>query len=379
MNVNGRIGAALLAWCVGLAAAWGPGSSEVRLDVSASSQCSKEGATRTADGSHWTCRRTGGSRRWVRTPTTGRPTQRLPRSAVDRPGPGKWDVKFIYATLRDGPDSRRDTSGDIEGIANDVNRYLESQFPGHRLRYDTFAGRLDVQHIQLPVTNAELRALFVDEGWVLEEFWQSALQGAGLSWTHGMDRNLYGHNDRLYIMLLEGFRGPKFGDNGVSYEYECTDWDNNWTGISVRFLRKLDGTPCPGLVGRWLPTQRQWNSSYSASEGRIVGPWPPAELSGGYKPWGFTMIRGLIFMMMARCDKLAREIIATPTPLRPYVLRGDDDIWTSHAQFDRPIGHPGIAKLDPTHDYYFAITNGPRAGDPCYDIRFSPYWETTAG
>ena len=255
--------------------------------------CAREGTSRTIDGVRWKCQRQASGLTWIR--IQSKATQALPRSTVDRPGQNKWDVKFIYATLKNGPDSRRDVSGDIEGIANDVNRYFESQFPGHRLRYDTYAGHLDVQYIELPITNKELRKLFVDDGWILEDFWQENLQAAGLSWTHGMDRNVYGHNDRLYVMLLEGFRGPKWGDHGESYEYECTDWDNNWTGISVRFLRKLDGTPCPGQVGYWLPTKSQWAAAYSELTKQLVSPWPPPELAGSYKPWGFTMIRGLIF------------------------------------------------------------------------------------
>ena len=40
-------------------------------------------------------------------------------------------------------------------MASEVNRYFRSQFPGKQLRYDTFNGRLDVQHVQLPMTNKE--------------------------------------------------------------------------------------------------------------------------------------------------------------------------------------------------------------------------------
>lgn len=350
--------------------------------------CARVGRTRVVNGIRWRCDRQGRVLRWTRissatTSTTVKnadPVKLSPleRSKTDRPGVGQWDVKFIYATFKGGPDSRRDISGDIQGIANDVNRYFESQFPGHRVRYDTYQGRLDVQYVELPVTNKEFRSLFVDDCCILEDFFQQTLQGMGLKWTHGMDRNVYGHNDRLYVMLAEGFRGPKFGPDGP-YEYECTDWDNNWTGISVRFLRKLDGTPCPGQVGYWLPTPEQWKASYSETRREFIGPWPIPELSGAFKPWGFTIIRGLLFMMMAYCEKGAREIIKLPTPERPYVLRSNSDIWSSGSQFDRPLGHPDIAKLDPTHDYYFKITNGPRARDTCYDLQYSKYWEKIGG
>lgn len=112
-------------------------------------------------------------------PTTVPP--RLSRSKDDRPGNRDWDVKFIYATFADGVDERRDVNGSIAGIAADVNRYLETQHPGHRARYDLFEGQLDIQHVEIPMTNKAFYELFVDDGWVLEDFFQSLLNGAGLN------------------------------------------------------------------------------------------------------------------------------------------------------------------------------------------------------
>ncbi|MFZ9192746.1 MAG: hypothetical protein ACO224_08005, partial [Ilumatobacteraceae bacterium] len=137
--------------------------------------CSVVGKRRVVAGRTEVCTRVGKVRRWVAAPSTTTTTIRtttttnppttttteavdvvkpgLPRSTVDRPGSANYDVKFIYATFVDGPDEKRDTSGAIAGIAADVNRYMTTQFPGHRLRYDMFEGQLDVQYVQIPVTN----------------------------------------------------------------------------------------------------------------------------------------------------------------------------------------------------------------------------------
>ncbi|MFZ9912853.1 MAG: hypothetical protein ACO3F6_04045 [Ilumatobacteraceae bacterium] len=80
---------------------------------------------------------------------------------TDRPGAGRWDVKYLYVTFKGGPDNRRDETGEITGMASEVNRYFALQNPGYKLRYDTFEGALDVQHLPLPITNEEFRDLFL--------------------------------------------------------------------------------------------------------------------------------------------------------------------------------------------------------------------------
>jgi hypothetical protein len=203
--------------------------------------CSVVGQKRSIGGRTQICTRIGNARRWVpatnKSGTTTTTTVRtststttlvdvvkpgLPRSTVDRPGPASYDVKFIYATFVDGPDERRDSNGAIAGIATDVNRYFRTQFPGHQARYDTFDGRLDVQYVQIPVTNKAFRSYFVDDGYILEDLLQSVLNKAGLDWTHGMHEDIYGHNKRFYFMFVEGYRGVKWGPDSESYEYECT-------------------------------------------------------------------------------------------------------------------------------------------------------------
>ena len=357
----------------------------------AASTCSRVGAVRTIGGTAHVCILIGKKRIWVpksssRTTTTTTiksttPTVKpgLPRSTVDRPGNREWDVKFIYATFANGVDERRDVNGSIAGIAADVNRYFETQHPGHRARYDLFEGQLDVQHIEIPMTNkAFYEQLFVDDPGILEDYFQAILNGAGLEWKHGVYENVFGKNRRYYFMFVEGYRGKKFGDKGESYDYECTGWDNPWSGLNMRFLRRLDGRDCPGQVGYWVPA--------TDTSGRI----PPGfeELCdkgrGQCRPWGWTLLYALIQLMMLpngrdECDYVVREIMATPTPQRPYVTNPASDIWNTGSIWQYPIGHPKLATFDPLRNRYFKMANGPYVGEKCRDIQYSPMWERISG
>lgn len=314
----------------------------------------------------------------------------LERATSDRPGPHLWDVKFFYLTFKDGPDESRDTNGEIDGIAADVNRYMESQFPGHRIRYDTYGGALDIQYIKLPITNEEYYRLHTNNQGGVENMFKRVLAEAGHTWRWGSVSGELPVNSRIYYLMVEGYRGKKFGDNGESYDYECTGGDLQFDGLAIRHLRRLNGEQCPGVFGHWVPTPESWAASYSEDLQQFVTSWPPPEFpgdcigrtTGQCRPWGWTMIYHFISIMLGpygrrECDYVVNEIIATPTPLRPYVLAPPNDIWQSGSQFDRPLGHPELATLDPEHSRYFRITNGPKAGDPCRDIQYSPFWEMT--
>ncbi|MFM7963187.1 MAG: hypothetical protein ACKPBF_04350, partial [Actinomycetota bacterium] len=142
----------------------GPASSAATERPAASVACTRIGAVRKVGSQVQVCTKRARRNIWVTqkgtsstasSTTTVPAVSGLPRSAVDRPGANTADIKFIYVTFKDGPDSRRDSNGDIAGMASEVNRYYQSQFPGKRLRFDTFEGGLDVQHMQLPLSNAE--------------------------------------------------------------------------------------------------------------------------------------------------------------------------------------------------------------------------------
>jgi hypothetical protein len=101
---------------------------------------------------------------------------------------------------------------------------------------------------------------------------------------------------------------------------------------------------------------------------------------GMCRPWGWTLLYALInFMMLPNgrdeCDYVVREIIATPTPQRPYASSLYSDIWNTGSFWQYPIGHPKLATFDPLRNRYFKMTNGPYVGEKCRDIQYSPMWE----
>ena len=344
--------------------------------------CKTLGSTRVTRGVSWKCIRRGKTLRWQRTSssvpvtTTSIKPKVLERAVTDRPGAGRWDVKYLYVTFKGGPDNRRDETGEITGMASEVNRYFALQNPGYKLRYDTFEGALDVQHLPLPITNEEFRDLFLRYrpgstlGPPLEQYIETWLKGAGLEWRAVLS-GMRTENQRAYVWVVEGSRGPEFvNDRWV--KMVCNQWDNEWSSIVMRFVRDLDGNVCQPITTYWLPTDAQWKAAWSESEKRIIGAWPPTELLSQYKWWGQTIIRGLIIVLILQpgCVHVDQSTVAGF-----WDSLSEGDMLNYAAAVDRPLGHPALASLDPARKYYFKINNGPWVGDRCHDAQYSPYWE----
>jgi hypothetical protein len=363
----------------------GPGQSVAKEYPAATGQCARVGAVRTIGGAAHVCVLVGKKRIWVpktssrttttttlsTTTTTTRSTTTttvapsvtgLPRSAVDRPGANTADIKFIYVTFRDGPDSGRDSNGDIAGMASEVNRYYQSQFPGKRLRYDTFQGGLDVQHIQLPLSNAEFNRRWCfgssdspagcDRPDVLMVL-DNAFRDAGLPWEIAYNTGRWNANDRGYVLLFEGNRGLK-AHNGGWQKKICSDGDNENLGIVMRFLRDEQGNECP-LLGRAWSTEQ-----------------------APFKWWGFTVTRGItsLLTLMPGCAHVTR---ASDGPIGLNELQPENEMASQGALYNFPIGSSRIAQLDPARNRYFKINNGPYVGDRCRDVQYSPLWENVSG
>ena len=333
----------------------------------ASASCTRVGAVRRVGSQVQVCTKRVRRNVWVTqkgasstaSSTTVAPSVTgLPRSAVDRPGANTADIKFIYVTFKEGPDSRRDANGDIAGMASEVNRYYQSQFPGKRLRYDTFEGSLDVQHMQLPLSNAEFNRRWCFNAWdspagcdrpdvlnVLED----AFRNAGLGWESAYTTGRWNDNDRGYVLLFEGNRGLK-SFNGGWQQKICSDGDNENLGLVMRFLRDEKGNECP-LLGR------AWSTAQSP-----------------FKWWGFTVTRGItsLLTLMPGCAHVTR---ASDGTISLNELQPGEDMASQGALYNYPIGSSKIAQLDPAHNRYFKINNGPYVGDRGRDVQYSPLWE----
>lgn len=299
-------------------------------------------------------------------------TSPLGRSSTDRPGANKWDIKFVYITFKNGPDARRDSLGDIAVMANQVASYFRSQNLGKQLRFDTYDGQLDVQHLAAPITNKEFRALWppptmTSEGCgnttvvcrsasKYEDFMEQLLNSNGLTWSHNHGvANAYGQNERLYVVLFEGYRGKKCSTDADCVEYECGPSDRMWDGYVAKFLLKNDLSNCE-------QTQAQWGQS----TGQPVD----------FRWWGIEIVRSMVHAMtsLPGCGKEVQEYIDMDYHLRPYIKGSPYDIWGPNGDWWKLFKWPNLPGLDVDHKYYFKITNGPRVGNKCWDIQYSPYW-----
>ncbi len=299
-------------------------------------------------------------------------TPPLGRSAVDRPGANKWDVKFVYLTFKNGPDAKRDSLGDIAVMADQVGSYFRSQNPGKQIRFDTFKGQLDVQHIAAPLTNTEFRKLWppptrTSDGcpdpnvvcrsnFKYPDFLEQVLNSKGLVWSHNHGVvNAYGQNERLYVLVVEGFRGKKCGSDTDCVEYECGPGDISWDGIVVKFMLKNNLSQCEATQALW---------------GQRAG--QPVD----FLWWGIEIVRNMVHSMTALpgCGKEVQEYIDMPYQERPYVKGSPYDIWGQNGDWWKLYKWPKLPQLDVDRKYYFKIANGPRVGNKCWDIQYSPYW-----
>lgn len=111
-------------------------------------------------------------------------------STTDRPDDIEgYQIHFIYALPRDGEDDLLDVSGEIALSAAAMNYWLEGQ-TGHRLRYDTFQGELDVSFLQFSQTADEIS----DLGTSILTFVEHEIKVRGFDSSH-----------KLFVVHYDGF------------------------------------------------------------------------------------------------------------------------------------------------------------------------------
>ena len=276
----------------------------------------------------------------------------LRRISSDRPGPNVWDVKVLYATFKSGPDEKRDTNGQLTRIATEINGYFERQRPGFKLRFDTFANKLDIQHIALPITNQEFRALFTESGDELQAFFQRAFADAGIpfSWN-GPGRSEYGLEKRMYVMFMEGSRGIKYGFKKAE-EYQCgrvSEFEAGARIIGVNIRDDL-GRTCQNFRGFEKDPSRWWEAAWDVA--RFLA-FSLSELPG--------------------CGSVMQEEIHRAVDQRLENIVSTRDVRSNKWMIPRRVSEEPI--LDVSRTKYFRISSGPHVGDRCRDIQFSPFWQ----
>ena len=262
-----------------------------------------------------------------------------PRTSADRPGPNVLDVKPLYIRLSDSPDLQRDVNGTTADFAQDIADWIAVQHPGFTLRLDTVDGVPDVRTIELPITTAEFLAQWKDNIGPLP----ALLQQYGIR-APGSDNSPTAYTDmkRIYVGYVEAPRGQYRSPNS-NIDGGCGS--GTGSGLVLYYLRNLDGSECSILT-----------RSYSGPTGDF---WA-----------GYDGIRLMIDLLPANpgCDQVLNARYSVPLPERPGSLTPVNDVIAYGYRGPRfPL------TMDPTHSYYFKVTNGPGKGNPCVDIVYSPF------
>jgi hypothetical protein len=269
----------------------------------------------------------------------------LPRSTVDRPGGNILDIKPLYITFKNGPDNSHDTDGVVAQMISNSLDYMAEQNPGFTPRLDTYEGLPDIQHVQIPMTYEEFAARWTTTFGPLPE----VLGSMGFSMhTPELTGKGYDKINRIYVALVEGSLPLKKGFDSGHVTPGCGTNAN--AGIVQYWLRMPDGTKCDWIV-------KSFNR-----KGLLD------------KEWTTEVVRHLIDRAKMRtnvgCDGKATSYYGLPlSQMDNSISRQDDPITYKYVGKPQP---PWV--MDGNRNLYFKIKSGPRAGNVCDDLAYSPFW-----
>lgn len=272
------------------------------------------------------------------------------RSDDDRPGSTALHLKPIYVRLSDSPDLERDVNGEIAGFVQQIADWLAVQNPGFTIRVDLHEGVPDVQHVELPITTGEMLERWdLDIGPLMPLLREAGLDDSG--WPTSIQRP---HEispskmKQIYVGLVEGPRG-QYNSPLSTTDGGCGISSNN--PFMLFFTEELDGSPC------WYME----NLSYQ-------GPDDEYWLAWDLIPRMFDTFRG-----HPGCDRTINEQYSIPYDQRDVFKVPETDLIRQLV-----IGREPPFELDPSRSFYFGISEGEKAGDPCHDIAFSHFWTDVA-
>jgi hypothetical protein len=271
--------------------------------------------------------------------------QLLPRSTVDRPGGNILDIKPLYITFKNGPDNSHDTDGVVAQMMSNSLDYMAEQNPGFTPRLDTYEGLPDIQHIQIPMTYEEFAARWTTTFGPLPE----VLGSMGFSMpSPELTGRGYDKINRIYVALVEGSMPLKKGFASGHVTPGCGTNANS--GIVQYWIRMPDGSKCDWIV-------KSFNR-----KGLLD------------KEWTTEVVRHLIDRAKMRtnvgCDAKSMSYYGLPlSQMDNSISRQDDPITYKY------VGRPQPPwTMDGNRSLYFKIKSGPRAGNICDDLAYSPFW-----
>ena len=271
--------------------------------------------------------------------------QLLPRTTVDRPGGNILDIKPLYITFKNGPDNSHDTDGVVAQMVSNSLDYMAEQNPGFTPRLDTYEGLPDIQHVQIPMTYEEFATRWTTTFGPLPE----VLGNMGFS-MHSPELTGKGYDkiNRIYVALVEGSLPLKKGFDSGHVTPGCGTNAN--AGIVQYWLRMPDGSKCDWII-------KSFNR-----KGLLD------------RDWTTEVVRHLIDRAKMRtnvgCDAKSTSYYSLPlSQMDNSISRQDDPITYKYVGGPQP---PWV--MDGNRNLYFKIKSGPRAGNICDDLAYSPFW-----
>jgi len=271
--------------------------------------------------------------------------QLLPRTTVDRPGGNILDIKPLYITFKNGPDISHDTDGVVAQMVSNSLDYMAEQNPGFTPRLDTYEGLPDIQHVQIPMTYEEFATRWTTTSGPLT----AVLNELGFPMQFPeLTGKGYDKINRIYVALVEGSLPLKKGFDSGHTTPGCGTNANS--GIVQYWLRMPDGSKCDWII-------KSFNR-----KGLLD------------REWTTEVVRHLIARQQMRtnvgCDTTSNNYFSLPlSQMDNSISRQDDPITYKYVGRPQP---PWV--MDGNRNLYFKIKSGPRAGNICDDLAYSPFW-----
>jgi hypothetical protein len=229
-------------------------------------------------------------------------------------------------------------------VSNSLD-YMAEQNPGFIPRLDTYEGLPDIQHVQIPMTYEEFATRWTTTFGPLPE----VLGNMGFS-MHSPELTGKGYDkiNRIYVALVEGSLPLKKGFDSGHVTPGCGTNAN--AGIVQYWLRMPDGSKCDWII-------KSFNR-----KGLLD------------RDWTTEVVRHLIDRAKMRtnvgCDAKSTSYYSLPlSQMDNSISRQDDPITYKYVGRPQP---PWV--MDGNRNLYFKIKSGPRAGNICDDLAYSPFW-----
>lgn len=272
----------------------------------------------------------------------------LPRSDVDRPGGNVLDIKPLYITFKGGADEGHDINGLIATMVSGIADFYAEQRPGFELRVDTYDGLPDIQHLQLPVTREEFLANWTTTYGPLPQYLKQMGIDLNVDPATGIARS-YETTNRIYVGVIETVTGGREGFAAGHTTAGC--WPEALQGGGVMFYaRNSDNQPC---------TERFSTLKYQGSTDTQF------EFDNLRRIYGGSGLRS-----MPGCNATFND----------FYMRTPDESDESLVKQNDPVRYPYLGPknppwiMDEDGRFYLRIKDGPRVGNPCYDIAYSSFF-----